>query len=80
MKIMSLSKYLPQNPVEDIIFGLVSTTSLSGIWVMKELTTNILFDIFYIVFGMWLAICVVLFIYHMSVWWKETKEYYNQKV
>jgi len=69
---MSILKYLPKDPIEDLIFGLSCVACASGMFVMKEMSTFILWDILYGLFGTLIVFYATYFIYHMTQWHKDT--------
>ena len=71
---MDILKYLPRNPIEDIIFGLVCVACASGMFVLKEMSSSIFWDILYRLFGTLVVFYAMYFIYHVMVWHQETFE------
>ena len=69
-----LSKYLPKDPIEAIIFLLCSIAFASGSFVMKEGCTGIvqiIGTILLYVFSLLICINGTLFIYYMSKWYND---------
>ena len=69
---VDFEKYLPRNPIEDLIFGLVCVACASGTFVMKEMLDSIFWDILYGMFATLVVFYATYFIYHMITWHKET--------